>query len=606
MALSSVLSGLTATSRYMNTEILRFRQAVKALRLRGDNLFYVGFGALALLLASLPYLYGWLNPLYERVYTGLTYNIDDASVYLSWLRQAADGHFFQRNLFNVGEQRGAVVNSFALPLGWTARLTTLSLPAIYHLARVGFGAALLWAIARLICETISDERARRLAFALVCVGSGLGWIFGGYDSAKGDNQAIDLYQPEAITFLSLYYTPLFLAALALMVVFLTAVLRVERTGKVADIWPAAIAGAFLGNFHTYDVITLFSVYGAFRIAADVKAKRINVAAWTAFVVALIPAALTTGYTYYALIQDPLFKLRDVKTQTPLPNYLALGFGLPLMYALASAAPAARNLLADRPARLLLTIWAALGLILPYLPFDFQRKLIMGVHIPICLLAGCAVAAFSARLSGDFPKIAALFAVLLTVPSNALFLWRDMGRLDDNIGSTEHRPFLSVGETRALEWLRDKTKRSDGIFVSPDPTSHKRFPFFPLRPYLGVFIPAWTGNPVYIGHGSETASYGRKLTETAIFFRADAGDNSSESYRRDFLKANPDIRYILYNNALASGPPTDAQGNPLSDAQGSYTPVHWTKDDFPPYLTPVYHGDEHLQVITIFRVENDRL
>ena len=572
---------------------------------KGERAFYVGWGALTLLAASLPYLYGWLNPPYQRIYTGLTYNIDDAAVYLSWLRQAADGHFFQRNLFNLGEQRGAVVNSFALPLGWIVRLTTLSLPAVYHLARVGFGAALLWAVVGLIREAISDERARRLAFALVYVASGLGWIFGGYDPAKGDNQPIDLYQPEAITFLSLYYTPLFLAALTLMVVFLTAVLRVERTGKVADIWPAAVAGAFLGNFHTYDVITLLSVYGAFRAASDMKAKRLNIPAWTAFVVALIPAALTTGYTYYALIQDPLFKLRNVKTQTPSPIYLALGFGLPLLYALGSAAPAARDSLTDRPARLLLAVWAALGLILPYLPFDFQRKLIMGVHIPLCLLAGCAVAAFSARLSGDFPKIAALFAVLLTIPSNALFLLRDIGRLDENTGSTEHRPFLSVGETRALEWLRDHTKRSDGVFVSPDPTSHKRFPFFPLRPYLGVFIPAWTGNPVYIGHGSETASYGRKLTETLTFFRETSDGLSDDLARREFLKRS-DIAYILYNNALAAGPPTDAQGNPISDAQGPYTPVHWTKDEFPSYLTPVYHGDEQQSVITIFRVEKDRL
>ncbi len=568
---------------------------------KSDRAFYAGIGALALLIASIPYLYGLLNPLPGMTYTGLTYNIDDVAVYLSWIRQAADGHLFQRNLFNTGDQRGAVINLFALPLGGVSYLTSLTLPLVYHLARVLLGAAFLWAAFLLIRETITQERARRWAFTFLCFASGLGWVFGGYEPALGDNQSIDLYQPEAISFLSLYYTPLFLAALTLMVIFMTAVVRVERSGKAIDIWPAAIAGALLGNFHTYDVITVFAVYGAFRLVSDIRNRRVNSAAWVAFVIVLLPTCLTTAYTYYALIQDPLFRARNVITRTASPIYVALGFGLPLLYALASVTPAIRNLLTDRPARILLALWAALGLALPYLPFDFQRKLMMGVHIPICLLAGCAISGLTARLSGDFPKIAALFALLVAIPSNALFLLRDIGRLDANIGSTEHRPFLSHGEAGALTWLRDHAQRDEGVLVSPDPASHKRFPFFPLRPYLGVLIPAWTGLPVYVGHGSETARYGAKLAETLNFFRDTTGDD----LRRTFLKENA-IGYIVYANGLAVGQPTDAQGNPISDAQGPYTPVSWTDERFPPYLTPIYSGDEHEKIITIFRVEKGEL
>ena len=559
---------------------------------KSENAFFIGFGALALLLASLPYLYGFFNEPKGYSYTGLTYNIDDAAVYLSWIRQAADGHLFQRNLFNTDPQRGAIINLFALPLGWLAALTGLSLPTVYHLGRVGCGAALLWAAARLIQETLADGRARRIAFAFLCVGSGLGWITGGYDPAKGDNQSIDLWQPEAITFLSLYYTPLFLAALALMVVFFLAVLRSERTGKIGDIWPAAVSAALLGNFHPYDLLPVFGVWTIYRIVTDAIARRINLSGWARLIIAGVAALPTAGYTYYALIKDPLFAGRNVVTHSAAPPYVFLGFGLILVFAALAILPRARAAFADSLALRLLTVWAVVGILLPYLPFDFQRKLLMGAQIPLCLLSGGSVAALTASLSGDFPKIAAAFAVLITVPSNALFLLRDIGRLDTNVGSTENQPYLHYDEEAALSWLRKNAPRSDGILVSPDPTSHKRFPFFPLRPYRGVFVPAWTGNPVYIGHGSETAAYGRKTGEMLRFFRADTDD----AWRRDFLQTNH-IRYILYNQGLDDGTPTDTAGNPFQDAQGPYTPVSWYRKDSPDYLKPVFH----IGNITIFQV-----
>jgi hypothetical protein len=558
-----------------------------------ERLFYTGFGALTLLLASLPYLYGALNTPRGHVYTGLTFNIDDVAVYLSWMRQAADGHFFQRNLFNTGAPAGHLFSLFSLLLGGVVRLMHLSLPAVYHTARVVFGGLFLWAVTRLLRETLADGRARQIAYALVCVSSGLGWLTGGYDPARGDNQPIDLWQPEAITFLSLYYTPLFVAALALMVVFVTAMLRSERSGRLADIWPAAVAGALLGNFHTYDVIHLFSVWTAYRVATDVSARRADSAGWRRLIVTGLAAMPTTAYTYYALTHDTAFGERDVKTLSPSPLWVAVGFGLVLFLAVVAVIRPRRGLFAGPAALRLMAAWAVVGIAVSYLPVDFQRKMLMGVHVPLCVLAGAALAALTAGLSGDFPKIAAAFGVLLTTPSNALFLMRDVERLQANIGSTENRPYLTDNEADALTWLRDHSRPGDAVLVSPDPTSHRRFPFFALKPYLAVYVPAFTGDAVYDGHWSETASYGSKWQDSLRFFRT----GTEDAFREELLRSNG-IRYVLYANALGDGPPTDAAGNPVViDAQGPYTPVDWMHGNAPSYLRQIHRNAE----ITVYAI-----
>jgi hypothetical protein len=558
-----------------------------------ERLFYAGFGTLTLLLASFPYIYGALTTPHGYVYTGLTFNIDDVAVYLSWMRQAADGHFFQRNLFNTGPQQSHLFSLFSLLLGGVVRLTHLSLPAVYHLARVIFGGLTLWAITHLLRETLADARARQIAFALVCVSSGLGWLTGGYDPSRGDNQPIDLWQPEAITFLSLYYTPLFLAALALMVVFVTAILRAEQSGRLSAVWPAAVAGALLGNFHTYDVIPLFAVWVAYRTVTDVVGRRIDIAGWQRLIVTGLASLPTTAYTYYTLTHDTAFGERDVKTLSPSPLWVTLGFGLVLLLAVVAIVRPRPAAFTNAAALRMMTTWAICGIAVSYLPVDFQRKMLMGVHVPLCLLAGAALAMLTAGLSGDFPKIAAAFGVLLTAPSNALFLMRDIGRLQANVGSTENRPYLTQNEAEALTWLRENTRPGDAVLVSPDPASHRRFPGFALKPYLAVYLPAFAGDAVYNGHWSETASYGKKWQDSLRFFQ----DGTEDAFREELLRSNG-IRYVLYANALGNRPPTDTSGAPVAEGiQEPYAPVDWVQESAPSYLRQIHRNAE----ITVYTV-----
>lgn len=567
-------------------------------RAGGEKGYYLLLGFVTLLLASLPYLYGWIATPAGHVFSGITYNIDDVAVYLSWMRQAESGAFFQRNLFTTEPQQGILFNLLFLLLGNVARVTGLSLILVYHVARVLFGALLLGAVAKLLQETFTETRARKLAFALVCISAGVGWTRGGYQAGAGFAQPIDLWQPEAITFLSLYYTPLFTAALFAIVVFWISVLRAERTGRIRDLWPALLCGALLGNFHSYDVVPLFAVWGIYRIVSDVLSRRVDAKGWVRLIVTGIAALPTTLYQAYALRAEAVFYARAFDTTTPSPAlpWVLLGFGflLPLCVSAAVLYKRDREAYVSSAAMRLLFTWAVVGVAVAYVPVAFQRKLIMGVHLPLCLLAGGALATLTARLPGKFPAIAALATVLIMVPSNLLWLQQDTGRLSVNEGSTPRQPYLKREEGEALDWLRKNARPGEAVLVSPDPTSHLRFPFFPLDPYLSVYVPAFAGATVYNGHWSETFRYGEeKLGRMYLFFR----DGTPDDFRESLLQEHG-IRYVLYANALADGPPRSPQGQPVLGPDNTpYIPVAWVADAAaPPYLEVAYRNS----VVTVFR------
>jgi len=566
--------------------------------LRTGTAFYVIFGALTLLLASLPHLIGWLTTPAGHVYSGLTTNIDDSAVYLTYLRQASEGRFFQTNQFTTEPQHSYLFNLLFLLLGNIARLTHLPLVLVYNLGRFGFGALLLWLLVLLLREAVADERARRIGFALACVSGGFGFLF---INAPGIvySKPVDVWQPEAHLFASLSYTVLFVAGLAGIAWFAWSLLRSERTGRWRDLWPAALAIALLADFHSYDVLPLLALASAYRVVSSVTHRRVEMGAWLRLAALWAAALPLLAYQFWALKTAGVLANREQEaTMTGSLATILLGFGLVLILAVvAPLLPEARRRFASPDALRFLLVWAVVGIAITYLPVNFQRKLLMGAQIPLCLLAGPALAALTSRLSGALPVLAAGAVVIATTPTHLMNLMDTVGKLEANAGS--HLPYLTTDERDALRWLHDHTARGDAVLVAPDRTSHLRLPGQALWPHLSVYVPALAGNTVYNGHWSETTDFKRKLNEGWTFFRRATPDEA----RRAFLEQSG-VKYVLYLNNLADGPITDAFGNVLTDAQGApvYDPVRWPNTDpVPSFLVPVYSNAQ----VTLYRVDLGR-
>ncbi|MBC7805202.1 MAG: hypothetical protein H7145_03530 [Akkermansiaceae bacterium] len=556
---------------------------------------------IALIGANIPYLLGLLWTPEGATFTGLTFNADDGAVYLAWIRQASEGNFFFTNRFTTEPQQGLLVNLFFYLLGTVGRITQLAPPVIYAVARVVFGGLLLWALWRLVVTVLAESRARILAFAFLCFASGFGFS-SDFDPRFAFEQPIDRWQPEAITFLSLYYTPLFTSALALMAVFAASFYRAEQTGRKRDLIPACLAGFLLGNFHSYDILQLFAFAGVYRVLTDVLNARANFAGYVRLAIIGLAMLPTAGYQFWAIQNEAVFNARVFATATETPSlvWVLLGFGLPLLLTVIApfVDPARRKFSPD--AMRLLIVWAVVAVAIAYVPVSFQRKLLMGAHLPLCIVAGATLAAVTEKLSGSLPAIISVFAVLITVPSNVRLLARDTALLARNAAGTQYRPYLLADEADALRFLENTAKPGDAVLVPPDMVSYK-YGATPLLPYLGVYVPAYSSATAYAAHWSETALFQeRKLGEQTNFFRAAMTDG----VRQAFLDENPTIRYVLYADAVKNGL-VDAQGKLFANEKTGaplFAGVDWTggSDNVPPFLEPVHQSGS----VTIFRVKRD--
>ena len=502
-----------------------------------------GLIAFALLLGCLPYLYAYARR-EDRVYLWLGFNFDDACVYLSWIRQAATNSnpFRVFNLFTTDAQGGMTANPLFLALGLLSRLTHLAPITVFHLTRVLFGGLLFRQIGKLLETLQFPKKTYLVIFATVAFSSGLGWIPGLWD-INSIQSPIDRWQPEAITFLCLLLTPLFLASLCLQVMTLDFLLRSEdatdpKNARKMAIF-AGICAALLTLIHTYDLISLsvvWSLYLVYRfVTLKEKSAKVSLTTQTAIAGIIVLPALF--WMYLSLKQNALFSARvAVETLSPSVWWVIVGYGGTLALALVPFANLRKKPpISEENAETSVSVhtlafiglWTVGQILASYLPVSFQRKMIQGAHLPIAILAGFAIWSLWIKMNAGKTKKIPLFAfaggiILLLSLSNIRFVLREMSNSDANLVQTgRHRAYLSEPEFRAIEWIEANTKPDDAVQALPwlslnrDPeTGHRLVGLRDLT--MPVLIPALTGRRAYCAHFGETPDFGGKLSALMQF------------------------------------------------------------------------------------------
>lgn len=513
--------------------------------------------ALLLLVASLPYLLiAWSTPA-GMVWPGILYNFDDQTVYLAWIRQARDGHFFLRNLFTNEPQSGHYLHLYFAALGVIARLT--GIPLAYHLGRVAGGAALLPLLYRLGALLTDKVAQRRLIFLVVALSAGLGWLTMGPRVEL--SQPVDTWQPEAITFLSLYTNGLFSASLAAMAAIVVGLLLAEARRRARYAVGAGLAGLFLANIHTYDVITLTAVWLAYLALRAAMLRAIPRAAVGYALLAAAVALPGVAWMAWFFATETVFQKRvAVPTLTPPFSLYLLGYGLlwPLFGVgmvgcwrrtrAGEALPTSFCL-----AALLLGVWVVVGCALPYLPVPFQRKLVQGLHLPLALGAGVGLAHLLDRLAATGPSrrsvaraVGALVIFVLSL-TNVRFVARDLVvAREQNLASTGLHPvYWPQEDLRLMRWM-ERHLPPDAVIGCFPPT--------------GTLLAVVTGRTVYAGHWGETPAFERKMQEAIALFRGRMGPHQVWSYCRQ--RGITHLFVGRLERALAAGeegplPPADA-------------------------------------------------
>jgi hypothetical protein len=547
---------------------------------------------------TIPYLMGYATassfPPPGAQFIGSVYNIDDYCNYLSWLRQTMDGHFFLHNLFTTEPQKGLECNALFWILGRAAVLAHLSSQAILQAARILGGAGLLAAVYGLYRYCLPSDRTARLsAFAFACFGSGFGWMVWQrwQDKNPGHGCPVDAFQPEAFTFLSIYASALFAVSTLFIVGALFALLKAESTRRARWAVAGGLCAAVLGNIHSYDVLHIAAAWGLFLVVETVRARGRGMAgAWGRAALALAVALPTVLYQYYVFHAEAVFHERaEVKTTTPAIWYYAAGYGVVFLLAVLAlcllaakrATPKSRSAgdsdTAGPPAAIaagrnirFIVCWAVAGLAIAYLPVAFQRKMIMGEDIPLCLLAGIG-AAFVARLAPVRLRATVVTAlVLLSMPSNAFFIRRDLVHLSENRSETSSQPFIGNDLLQTYQWIEVNTPPKAAVAGFPP---------------LCLYLPARTGRAVWAGHWGETPDYGSKIGQ----FVDAMNSTTTDSDRQAFLTSTA-AQYLLYLNHPPPFPAAHHKSIVLADLAAHP----------PAYLVPVFSNANY----TVFRIDGN--
>ena len=456
-----------------------------------------------LFVASIPYLVGALSATPDRVFTGLQVNPLDGVSYLAKMRLGWNGEWLFQLRFTTEQGQGAFLFTYFIALGHLARWLNLPLIVVFHLARIVGGFALLWMAYQLIARFTDAIDLRQRAWWLVALSSGLGWLA----TLLGHTDSADLTIAESNTFYSLMANAHFALATAIMLAMFIAILdmaparrtsgseamdhhpsRARRMWRIIWIGLLSLALAIIQPFAPFAV---YAIIGGTLLLIWWRERSFPRASFlTSFIAGLMTAPLLL-YMYLATQNDPVLRAWSIQNQTPSPpviDYL-IGYGLLLI----AAIPSARSVWRRRSNwDLLFLVWIVVTVPMLYAPIPLQRRLSLGLHIPIAVLAAQGI---SQVIRSKWPR---RWAVATMLPTSAFIMLALIG------GAVARDPhiYLTSDEAAAFNWLQATASSNDIVLAAPE---------------TGAFIPAFAGQRVVYGHPYETVEADRKRQLVDGFF-----------------------------------------------------------------------------------------
>jgi hypothetical protein len=437
----------------------------------------------AVLVINIPYALAYQ----AEGFAGILVAPADGYSYLAKMRQGYGGSWLFTLPYTAEPGPGVFLFTYYLALGHAARLTGLGVEWTYHLARLGAGFVFLMAAYHFIANFVGDHRWRLLTWLVFGLSSGLGWLV---VLATGQVPA-DMWITESIPFLSVYANAHFPLAWALILwIFQWTWPALAGDGTPAG-WRLPLAGlatVALAEIYPMILIVAVAVLAGGAALQTWRQRRLVLADWQPVLVVAVCAAPRLALTAWLLGQLPILAAGSPGGQAaqltpPLGEALIWGGGVLLLAAVgltrvwAARQPGAPAVSADEQ----LVIWLILGALALYAPLDIQRRLSLGLWMPMTILA---VAGLRQVI---WPRLPRLARPVLT------------GGLA-----------LSLGLSNLLVWIAGMAaalSRSPTVFLTPaEVAAIERLPAGTVvlaDPYLGGVIPARGQARVVYGHPFET-------------------------------------------------------------------------------------------------------
>lgn len=531
----------------------------------------IGWAAAIMLFTSIPYLYGWWLSTPQMQFGGFFLGVEDANSYLAKMRLgAADGWLFHLT-YTPEPHAGAYLFTFHLFLGKLAWLLQAPLPLIYHLARLVFGFGLLLSLYCFISYFVSDPWQRRFAFLLAALGSGLGWLVISLQLAPRLGLPLDLYVPEAFIFLVLFHLPHLALAESLLLWGILFTLQSWQTNAwLPVLWAgcalflmALLAAFYLGVFVAVLGLTWLGLTLSARSLLKTRGLLLRLIGATA-----IPLPVLV-YDSYVFTTNPILRIWSHQNLilSPEPWHYLLAYGPLILLAIYGGKDLLARLwpnligLKDRQVRpdtyksLGLIVWCLIFPILVYLPFNLQRRLVVGAQVPLVILATLGV--FQLIQMYLRPKRQPLVRAGLLLFFSLTNIFLLIGGLA-SVSLRQAPIFQPAAQLDAMRWL-DQTADGDVVLAVYE---------------TGNVLPAYASVRAFVGHGPETVYSDQKRAQAKEFFSTAV----DEAWRIALLKQF-NVRYVYYG--------------PNEKAAGNFAPER------APYLREVYRNE----AVQIFEVKS---
>jgi len=487
------------------------------------------------LVTAMPYAYAYAAQPHGQVFMGFFFLGDDANTYLAKMRQGWEGAWAWQNRYTTESSSSAYLFMFWILLGHLAALLHLPLIAVFHLARVGAAFALMGSAWLFISHFIEDRSARRFAFFFVAIGLGMGLVIQaiGHPVILGhQTDTLDLRMPELTAFYSVLALPHFAWSGVFAGVGAALTLKAIQRGSLGL---AALAGvAWLGQASIHPQMPIL-MGGATAVALLLRPAAPR--GWAAAALAFAIPAPYILYSYLAFVGNPEVQRWTFHSKNALPpEGISLFFALApqLLLALTGIPGAIRRRSRED---LFLVAWFVLLAAILYLPNpagDLRRRFLDAIYLPLGVLAARGM------YEAIVPRLRSVRARALVPFSYVAF---------SSIGSAflvlapllfVANPMYSVSQAEydGLVWLGNAPA---GTVL--------------CMPGVGLYVPAYSPDTVYVGHYDETFNY---FTKTQQAFDLLSG----KSDLVDFVHTDH-IRYVIWTADLQSPPPASL-GPPAYD------------------------------------------
>lgn len=461
-------------------------------------------------LITLPYLAAYLMQGSEFLFSGFLLNPIDGNSYLAKMYQGWQGATTFQLPYTAQTNDPVFLFVFYLFLGHTARILHLPLILTFHLARLLGAAFLAWVLYRCCARRFREPGLDSQIIFLLLIGLGAGWLVLPFGLI-----ASDFWVAEAYPFLSSYVNPHFPIGLAIISLLVFQDPEDLDTRRALFILLLALVLALLVPFGSVIVCGVLIIEIILEYKTQRKLSQLSNRMWRLLLIGAISAPILL-YDLWVVYRDPVLAGWNAQNLTPSPPLwdLLIAFSPALFLAV----PALLILRGEQERVVRMAgIWLIMGVVLMYLPFGLQRRMISGLFIPIGILAMYWVVS---RVNPARMKRNANVLIAASMPGIIVVL------LLAATGIMQKAPelYLWRAEAQAFAWIEAQTSQNSLVLAGPD---------------TGLFIPAHTGRRVLYGHPFETVNAEAQRAQVERILRdLSAGSTSALPEEVDYIFWGP--------------------------------------------------------------------